>query len=32
VCRLGDPHTFNVSDEVLHIITLGVAYFKWNQS
>jgi hypothetical protein len=29
--RLGDPYTFNVSDEVLHI-TLGVAYFKWDQS
>ena len=33
VCRLGDPHTFNMSDEmnIIHI-TLGVAYFKWNQS
>jgi hypothetical protein len=29
--RLGDPYTFNVSDEVLHI-TLGVAYFKWDQT
>jgi hypothetical protein len=26
-----DPHAFNVSDEVLHLLgTLGVAYFKWN--
>ena len=31
VTRFGDPHTFDVSDEVLHLLdTLGVAHFIWN--
>jgi hypothetical protein len=32
VTGLGDPHTVDVSKEVavLHLVTLGVAYFKWN--
>ena len=33
VGRLGDPYTFNVSDEmlVIHVI-LAVGYFKWDQT